>query len=509
MIFKRKYILAAYFLLFFYVPGFCQSTFVRVYNSIADSSYYMLENVDTTDDGGFIITGNLSDSLVYGNAFLLKLDSQGLPQWSKGYSASWSMGYDVLQTSDRGYLLAATGWSQAGSEDIFLVRSDSIGDTLWTKLIGGMEDEKPRAIFQTADFGFVIAGTTESFGSGVSEMMLLKIDSLGNPLWARYFGTYDSLWHANTEEVMDAIQTPTGGYVLAGWVYYEDKALLIETDSLGNILWSKSFETMFELQSIKPTSDGYLLTSGSFLIKTDLTGNILWNTSFYNWPIQAYELQDSNLCWVNGNGLVKCDTLGNIQWTRKFTTPAGTFSDLKILIPLSSGEFFLAGELGQTTYSSMTFIKTDLAGNSICFENDSTYVYPVSSLPETIPTILLDSTLPSVNYFPVTVNDILFQVTDCTWENVTNEKTEIEFQVYPNPATSKFAVHSSQHALLTRGAAGLVSGQLEIFNSLGEKINSAPFSELSTVDCNSFPKGIYFVRLCSDNQNAVQKLVVE
>ena len=77
--------------------------------------------------------------------------------------------------------------------------------------------------------------------------------------------------------------------------------------------------------------------------------------------------------------------------------------------------------------------------------------------------------------------------------------------IYPNPASKEFRVESV--VPITIGMRK--DSQLEIFNSVGEKIYSAPFNELTTVDCKHFPKGLYFVRLCSDNQNAAQKLVVE
>jgi alpha/beta superfamily hydrolase len=82
-------------------------------------------------------------------------------------------------------------------------------------------------------------------------------------------------------------------------------------------------------------------------------------------------------------------------------------------------------------------------------------------------------------------------------------------QVYPNPATNQFSVGSLQLALLTVGAAGLAKNQLDVFNSVGEKIYSAEFNQQITIDSKQFPKGIYFVRVSNSEKQMTRKLVIE
>lgn len=112
-----------------------------------------------TSDGGYIVTG----------CGLLKIDSLGNTTWWYDYP-----GVSVQQTSDKGYIL--TG---AKDEDLFLLKTDSLGDSLWTRTYGGNELDFGKSVSQTSDGGYIITGHTESFGSGLTSLYLLKTDSLG------------------------------------------------------------------------------------------------------------------------------------------------------------------------------------------------------------------------------------------------------------------------------------------------------------------------------------------
>ena len=90
-------------------------------------------------------------------------------------------GNSIIQTSDGGY--AITGWTAsfgAGLRDVYVVKLDGSGNLQWTRTIGGADWDDGHSIIQTSDGGYAIAGETESFGAGLEDIYVLKLDSNGN-----------------------------------------------------------------------------------------------------------------------------------------------------------------------------------------------------------------------------------------------------------------------------------------------------------------------------------------
>jgi len=169
--------------------------------------------VRQTSDGGYVITG-LSDSFGSGdpNAYLVKTDSSGKLQWQKTFGGS-GMDYalSVQQTSDDGYILAGVTESFGdGGWDAYLIKTDSTGKLQWQKTFGGSNNESASSVFQTSDGGYILAGYTDSYGSGVEDAYLVKTDSSGNLLWQKAFGGSCSDWASQVQ------QTTDGGYIIGG-----------------------------------------------------------------------------------------------------------------------------------------------------------------------------------------------------------------------------------------------------------------------------------------------------
>jgi hypothetical protein len=168
--------------------------------------------VQETDDGGYIVAGRcLAGSRT--DAYLIKTDSVGNTLWTRTYGGDDAeRGYCVEQTADGGYVVVGfTSSFGAGQEDIYLIRTNSSGDTLWTKTYGGTALDWGYFVHQTSDGGFVICGGTWSFGNGHIDAYLIKTDSLGDTIWTRTFGGFSEDW-ASCVQITD-----DGGYVLAGW----------------------------------------------------------------------------------------------------------------------------------------------------------------------------------------------------------------------------------------------------------------------------------------------------
>jgi regulation of enolase protein 1 (concanavalin A-like superfamily) len=240
-------------------------------------------------DGGYIITGNTA-SLGGGftDVYLARTDVNGDLIWTKTFGGTDNdAGNSVHQTADGGFIIGGTTKSfGAGLYDIYLIKTNANGDTLWTKTFGGVDWELGNSMEQTLDGGYILTGTTLSFGNNV---YLLKIDSIGNILWSKTFGgNYGE--HGNSVQ-----QTTDGGYIITGttWSLGGYDIYLIKTDPNGDSLWTKTFggtggdEAYFVRQT---TDGGYIITGYTdsfgaglfdiYIIKTDLNGNLLWSKTF-------------------------------------------------------------------------------------------------------------------------------------------------------------------------------------------------------------------------------------
>ncbi|GAB4380356.1 MAG: hypothetical protein Kow0042_30430 [Calditrichia bacterium] len=171
-------------------------------------------SVQQTTDGGYIVTGwTFSAGPGYlGNMWLVKTDSLGNESWNTVFGGSdVDRGYSVQQTSDGGYIVAGyTDSFGAGLYDVLLFKADHAGNQEWYKTFGGSGRDYGYSVQQTIDGGYIIAGYTLSFGAGGDDVWIIKTDSLGNEKWNSTFGgVYSDVGYS-------VKQTVDGGYIIAG-----------------------------------------------------------------------------------------------------------------------------------------------------------------------------------------------------------------------------------------------------------------------------------------------------
>jgi hypothetical protein len=193
-------------------------------------------SVQQTTDGGYIIAGwTLSYGAGSVDVYLIKTDPNGDSQWQKTFGGSeQDQGWSVQQTTDGGYIIAGyTDSYGAGNDDVYLIKTDPNGNSGWHKTFGGSGDDTAYSVQQTIDGGYIITGGSYSFGVGSWDVYFIKTDPNGNSKWEKTFGG------SELDIGRSVQQTSDGGYIIAGstWSFGAEMAdvYLIKTCSDGTL----------------------------------------------------------------------------------------------------------------------------------------------------------------------------------------------------------------------------------------------------------------------------------
>ena len=144
------------------------------------TGYDILEDIEVTDDGGFIITGQTySSGAGSSDVWLVKTDGNGVEQWSSTFGTdSFEQCYNLEKTSDGGYVMAGRNLVPITYDsNLLVVKTDSSGAELWSASYGGDKAESPMNIIEADDGHFIVVGGTASSGAGSWDAWLLKISN--------------------------------------------------------------------------------------------------------------------------------------------------------------------------------------------------------------------------------------------------------------------------------------------------------------------------------------------
>ena len=430
-------------------------------------------------DGGYIL-GGVSASGISGDKtepcwggfdyWIMKIDRAGNKSWDKRFGGTQDdLLSEIQQTREGGYILGGTSSSESGGDktqnswggaDFWVVKIDSLGNKEWDKRFGGMQREALSALVETADGGYLLAGESSSDSGGnktqasfgVYDFWVLKIDSLGNDLWdAQYGGT-------GSESVNAMIQTPDGGFVLAGSSSSGndgDKTQinqggfdywLVKIDSLGNKQWDKDYGGTGDdyVYSLILTSDGGYLVGGDS--QSSLGGDKTENN------IGAVEP------WI-----IKTDSAGNKQWDKTILT--NDVTDISNAFQTKDGCYVISG----FTSSGIGYYKSQEAWNY------------------------------SSDYWIVKFCDTLIS-------GMTELTENVNVVVSPNPFATDIAISLQKQ--------GLQQADFTICNMLGQTIYIQRETNLSNsytkmLDLSYLPNGVYFVEVVVDGERVVREVVKE
>ena len=327
--------------------------------------------VEKTRDGGYAVTGWI-ESPQEGSAILLaKCDDKGKLLWNREFRGNgYSCGYCVKELREGGFILVGDTKSKHGYDhDVYVARTDEKGELLWEKNFGGSYCDYAWYVQQTQDGGFVLAGGTESYGAGLYDVYLIKLTPSGEKLWEKTYGGQGS------DVGYAVLEVPGGGYLVAGSTESfgagSTDVYLLRTDTGGNLLWQRTYggrgaDYCWTLQPAL-IGEGYLLAGekevaqeqGSIMVaslrRVDGEGNLLWEKTygeqqpgaFYAlWPLgdRGYLLAGKRELPLGYYGfyVVRVDKNGELLWEKTLDFAGGSCG--YGLLEARDGGYILAGK---------------------------------------------------------------------------------------------------------------------------------------------------------------------
>ena len=254
-------------------------------------------SVQQTSDGGYIVAGwTASFGVGRGDFWLLKLYPDGNVQWQKAYGGgATDCAYSIQETSDGGYIVAGVGSFGTAGDDFWVLKLDSGGEVQWQKAYGGNGQESACFIQETTGGGYILAGTTKSFGAGVRDcdFWVLKLGSTGSIQWQKvYGGSGDDLLYS-VEETTD------GGYIIAGTTNSFGTGIndydfwVLKLGAEGDVRWQKTYGGSDNdyAYCVRQTFDGGYIAAGEtgsfgagnsdlWVLKLDPGGDLEWQKSY-------------------------------------------------------------------------------------------------------------------------------------------------------------------------------------------------------------------------------------
>ncbi|MBU1652885.1 T9SS type A sorting domain-containing protein [bacterium] len=444
--------------------------------------------VKETLDNGYIMVGDLDDEI--SDILVIKTDYFGEIIWSRTYGGEdGDFGECILADSDGGYVILGTTHSfGAGSRDYYLIKTDDAGNQIWANTFGNGSSNNSRCVQKTTDNGYIMTGYTT--GQGI---MLVKADENGIEQWYRHFIAPggEQLYSSSIQETY-----PDGGFIITGcseeWWTWDLVMVLLKTDSAGNLEWSQRFSENW------PYSGGFG-EKGTSVIQISDNGYLACGSSTNYWGTHAY--------------VVKTDSIGNELWSWVETPSSSHYSRAVSAFEVEDGEILVWGYKSNnpTYYMDICMYRFDAQGNELLadtlvmeFDQRANFVQPAIDGGYIIAGKRDYGNYQETEFFLVkTVGDSILPV----------EKTDIlcihkgiNLNNYPNPFNPTTAISIQ---LVTRSHVNL-----SVYDISGSKVatlideDRTPGSYQVTFDGGDLPSGIYFVRLLTEDFQQAQKLVL-
>lgn len=450
---------------------------------------------------------------------------------------AYAAGNSLVKTPDGGYLcVGSSSATTTATTDVYIFKTDSLGNSLWTKFYGGINIDVANHITATPDGNYVVCGYTNTIGNGGYDIYLMKINGVGDTLWTKTFGGTD--WDFGNE----AYVSPSGSiYVVAQSFSFGENGsgLLIKTDADGNEIFTKHFGGALEegFSSLTPAFGNTLALAGytssygqgqkdAYIIITDTMG-VKLDSLIYG-GLRDEELNDINT--TGGNGLVAGG------YTRSFSTDST--QSIYVLRTDSLFDFIWQADFGGAVSNSLVPANNlsdyAVAGYATNVQNNQPstgYIWIGTAQP--------DAWLPNFCYFkafnakPERVNDIIKvpggwcaigtseaeapgfnsaflmrlknDLTDCGASLVLNNPATtaaaVGIHIAPNPSTGNVRISFP---------ANVKHLSVAVYNKLGQQVSNKNYSNAMLVedDFSALPNGYYTLRFAADGNYSSTPLVI-
>ncbi len=470
------------------------------------------------------IDGDVSYNHGRHDLWLFETDLSGNIYWEKVYGGSdheWAK--NMLHLDDGGYLLFGSSFSTDGEVsglhgggDFWLVRTDSLGNLLWQKCLGGSCNDRPYQIIKVQSGGYICIGTSCStdgdigYNHGAWDAWVVRLSETGEIIWERTYGG------SGTDSGISIAETEDGGFIIGATsnsddgdiqcslhgVFYDD-IWLIKTDSIGSIEWQQCYggSNYDAITHINQTQDGgYVLLGMTVSADGDVIGYHGTGGEANKWDL-----------WV-----VKLDATGLIEWQKCL---GGYENEQPGFIEQHPDGGYLVG-------GNSNSIDGDINCNASLPGTYTGWLVKLSSTGE----IIWQRCLGSQVNNSLSAISILGQEhylvgggtranggdVDCDLKGQTDiwivelqdttvgikEEHQRQWLLYPNPASTQAWLQLAEHTALEHV-------QIELYSPTGRLLHKAkPSNQYHKMDVGHLPKGLYLVRVWDGESWYVEKLVV-
>ena len=424
-------------------------------------------------------------------AFLFVISNLAYAQTWDVYSSSMSMGRDVVYTSDS--CIVATGTPSNSNAGISM-KIDLNGNLIWTKPHGGF------SLCETFDKGFIIAGALN-----YSNARLRKLDSNGNLLW-------DSIYGGPAQsELMSVIQASDSGIVACGFnMNYGDSTFyVLKTDKNGNYLWQQNIYTVGHgsaREIIELNNNYYIIgSSGSYpnkmitFVRLDANGAVTLRKDIpIGYTAQAFAQFNENSFVVCGqNSVSKISLSGDTIWHKQFNGQMFNFQSIDVT---GNSNIIISGSQGYMV------VNDDYEHNMMLLLNGNGAIvwsetFPVSGdhTPQSLESVISLSNTDFVGCGYATINDTI-RMRVIQYHNITsnisnNYAVDKPIVIYPNPTTGKVMID--------------IDGLKKVWVLNGEGKLILETNKKPEIDLSAFPKGIYFLKVFTEEGIYTEKIILQ
>ncbi|AEK73694.1 hypothetical protein GQS_09000 [Thermococcus sp. 4557] len=307
--------------------------------------------VSIADNGDIIVVG-YTESFGAGSydVWVLRLDSKGNVKWQKTYGGKgWDRAHAVAIAENGDIIVVGDTSFGAGKSDLWVLRLDKEGHVKWQKTYGGRNSDWGRAVAIASNGDIIAAGGTRSFGAGMSDIWVLRLDSGGNVNWQKTYGGSGEEWA--TEVALD----PNKDIIVVGNAGGDVSVLSL--DSTGNIKWQKTYSGRLSdvANAVAIAENRDIIVAGhtrsfgdssgaTWVLRLDSNGNARWQKTYsgnYQDIAYAVVLAPNEDIIVVGSDLLRLNPDGKLKWAKRVGG-----EDIKILpdgtTVLVGGNFLVA-----------------------------------------------------------------------------------------------------------------------------------------------------------------------